>query len=161
MYTITRFKRSDILFLLHYWNLKGNCYEIRNQSEFFFYLNLPTLRRFVSGLAVCIFVWIFHRLYVKQVSCLTHSIVHIDTWCWNWHLWIQNGLSVVQCRLEHVIGIAFLIQFLWHETNVLDNWQLAVLPPSEGAEFDPRSAHDNLPVPLWVYMRFSVPEHQN
>ena len=28
-------------------------------------------------------------------------------------------------------------------------------------EFDPRRVHDNLSVPLWVYMRFPVPEHQN
>ena len=28
-------------------------------------------------------------------------------------------------------------------------------------EFNPRRVHDNLSVPLWVYMRFPVPEHQN
>ena len=28
-------------------------------------------------------------------------------------------------------------------------------------EFDPRRVHNNLSVPLWVYMRFPVPEHQN
>ena len=27
--------------------------------------------------------------------------------CWNWHLCIPDGLSVVQCRLGHVIGVAF------------------------------------------------------
>ena len=36
-----------------------------------------------------------------------------------------------------------------------------VLPQSRGREFDPRLVHDNLSVPLWVYMRFPVPEHQN
>ena len=30
--------------------------------------------------------------------------------CWNWHLCILDGLSVVQCSLGHVIGIVFL----WH-----------------------------------------------
>ena len=43
----------------------------------------------------------------------------------------------------------------------MDNWQLAELPQSGGREFDPRLVHDNLSVPLWVYMRFPVPEHQN
>ena len=27
--------------------------------------------------------------------------------CWNWHLCIPDGLSVVQCSLGHVIGVAF------------------------------------------------------
>ena len=63
---------------------------------------------------------------------------------------------------DNIITIrAFLTQFQWHEANVLDNWQLAELPQSGGREFDPRRVHDNLSVPLWVYMRFPVPEHQN
>ena len=57
-------------------------------------------------------------------------------------------------------GIVFLTQFEWHEANVLDNWQLAELPQSGGREFDPRRVHDNLSVPLWVYMRFPMPEYQ-
>ena len=28
--------------------------------------------------------------------------------CWNWHLCIPDGLSVVQCSLGHVIGVAFI-----------------------------------------------------
>ena len=63
-----------------------------------------------------------------------------------------------QCRLSYVVGIVFFTQFLWHETNVLVNWQLALLPQSGGTEFDPRSVQDHVSVPLWVYMRFSVPE---
>ena len=39
-------------------------------------------------------------------------------------------------------------------------WQLAELLQSGGREFDPRRVHENLSVPLWVYMRFPVPEHQ-
>ena len=69
--------------------------------------------------------------------------------------------SVFQLSLGHVIGIVFLIQFQWHEANVLDNWQLAELPQPGGREFDPRRVHDNLSVPLWVYLGFPVPEHQN
>ena len=53
---------------------------------------------------------------------------------------------------------AFVTKFQWHEANVLDNWQLAEFGVRE---FDPRRVHDNLSVPLWVYMRFPVPEHQN
>ena len=87
--------------------------------------------------------------------------------CWNSHLCIPDGLSVVQCSLGHVIGIVwffsflFFKQFQWREAIVLDNWQLAELPQSGGREFDPRRVHDNLSVPLWVYMRFPVPKHQN
>ena len=55
----------------------------------------------------------------------------------------------------------FFTQFQWHEAIVLDNWQLAELTHSGGREFDPRRVHDNLSVPLWVYMHFPVPEHQN
>ena len=80
---------------------------------------------------------------------------------WNWHLCISDGLSVVEYSLGHVIGIVFLTQFQWREAIVLDNWQLAELPQSEGREFDPRRVHDNLSVPLWVYMRFPEPEHQD
>ena len=46
-----------------------------------------------------------------------------------------------------------MTQFQWREAIVLDNWQLVELPQSEGREFDPRQVHDNLSVPLWVYMR--------
>ena len=67
------------------------------------------------------------------------------------------------CRnYDNIITIrAFLTQFQWHEANVLENWQLAELPQFGGCEFDPRRVHDNLSVPLWVYMRFPVPKHQH
>ena len=57
--------------------------------------------------------------------------------------------------------LRFLARFQWREAYVLDNWQLADLPECGGREFDPRLAHDNLSFPLWVNMRFPVPEHQN
>ena len=44
---------------------------------------------------------------------------------------------------------------------VILRWQLTVLPQSGGNEFNPRWVQDNLSVPLRVYMRFPVPEHQN
>ena len=89
-----------------------------------------------------------------HLSCTNPAISY-------WHLYIPEGLSVVQCSLGHIIGLCFMTQFQWHEAIVLDNWQLAELPQSGGPEFDPRQVHDNLSVPLWVYMRFPVPEHQN
>ena len=66
--------------------------------------------------------------------------------CWNWHLCMPDGLSVVQCSLGHVIGVAFFMQFQWRDAYVLDNWQLAELPQSGGREFDPHWVHFNLSV---------------
>ena len=60
-------------------------------------------------------------------------------------------------------GTSLELRFLAHFGGVKRAGQLAVaeLPQSGGREFDPRLVHDNLSVPLWVYMRFPVPEHQN
>ena len=63
--------------------------------------------------------------------------------------------------ITHIMCIKGIEMVQWREAYVLDNWQLAELPQSGGREFDPRLVHDNLSVPLWVYMRFPVPEHQN
>ena len=84
----------------------------------------------------------------------------------------QTGVEIDTCAFQtgcHLSGAAsgmsfelrFFTQLQWREAYVLDNWQLAELPQSGGREFDPRRVHDNLSVPLWVYMRFPVPEHQN
>ena len=59
------------------------------------------------------------------------------------------------------LELRFLARFQWREAYVLDNWQLADLPQSGGREFDPRWVQDYLSVPLWVNIRFPVPEHQN
>ena len=64
-------------------------------------------------------------------------------------------------RFTRAIEIVFLITFRWHETNVLDNWQLVVLPHFGGTEFDRRWVHNNLSIISWVYMRFPVPKHYN
>ena len=58
------------------------------------------------------------------------------------------------------LELRFLARFHWREAYVLDNWQLAEFPQSGGREFDPHRVHDHLSVPLWVNMRFPVPEHQ-
>ena len=44
----------------------------------------------------------------KQYMASTRVQFKINTeGCWNWHLCIPYGLSVVQCSLRHVIGIVF------------------------------------------------------
>ena len=73
----------------------------------------------------------------------------------------QTGCQLSSAATGTSLELRFLARFQWREAYVLDNWQLAELPQSGGREFDPRLVHDNLSVPLWVYMRFPVPEHQN
>ena len=81
--------------------------------------------------------------------------------CWNWPVHSRRVVSCpVQARPCHW-NFFFLTQFEWHHANVLDNWQLAEFPQSGGRECDPRRVHDDSSVPLWVDMRFPVPEHQN
>ena len=88
-------------------------------------------------------------------SKLTHTGVEFDTCAFQTDCQLSSAASVMSLEL------CFFTQFQWHEANVLDSWQLVELPQSGGREFDPRRVHDNLSVPLWVYMRFPVPEHQN
>ena len=88
-------------------------------------------------------------------SKLTHTGVEIDTYAF------QTGCQLSSAASGMSLELHFLTQFQWREANMLDNWQLAELPQSGGREFDPRRVNDNLSVPLWVYMRFHVPEHQN
>ena len=83
----------------------------------------------------------------------------------NAHIEIDTSAFRVGCQLYSAawamsLGLCFnTIQ--WHETNVLDDWQLVVLPHSGGTESNPRWVHDNLSVLLRVYMGFPVPGHQN
>ena len=99
------------------------------------------------------------NMYIASARALFKINTHR---CWNWHH--VHSRQVVSCpvqpRARHW-SCVFLARFQWREAYVLDNWQLAELPQSGGHEFDPRLVHDNLSVPLWVYMRFPVPEHQN
>ena len=87
-------------------------------------------------------------------SKLTHTSVEIDTCAF------QTGCQLSSVASGMSLELRFLARFQWREAYVLDNWQLAELPQSGGREFDPRRVHDNLSVPLWVYMRFPVPEHK-
>ena len=111
-----------------------------------------------------LFIYIYIYIYICIAITLSRARAQFKTdahGCCNCHMCITDALPVVQYSLGHVTAIEFLTQFQWHEANVLDNWQLAVLPQSGGSEIDPRWAHDILSVPLWVYMRFPVPEHYN
>ena len=59
--------------------------------------------------------------------------------------------------LSPPLGLCLLAQSLWRESNLLDNWQLTMLPLSELCEFNPRWARDNLSS-LWVIGGFPQPE---
>ena len=66
-------------------------------------------------------------------------------------MFISDGLSPP-------LGLCLLAQSLWRESNVLDNWQLTMLPLSELCEFNPRWVRDNLSASLCVVGRFPQPE---
>ena len=70
------------------------------------------------------------------------------------NMFISDGLSPL-------LGLCLLAQSLWRESNVLDNWQLIMLPLSELCEFNPRWVRDNLSASLWVIGRFPQPEKNN
>ena len=74
---------------------------------------------------------------------------------------MQESIMLSSAASGMSLELRLLARFQWREAYVLDNWQLVELPQSGGREFDPRRVHDNLSVPLWVHMRFPVPEHQN
>ena len=86
-----------------------------------------------------------------------------------------NANTVFPCAIEHCVripmlnmfisdglspplGLCLLAQSLWRESNVLDSWQLTMLPLSELCEFNPRWVRDNLSASLWVIIRFPQPE---
>ena len=108
---------------------------------------------------VCMYVCMSQQTCISPApgrsSKLTHTGVEIDTCAF------QTGCQLSSAATGMSLELRFLARFQWREAYVLDNWQLAELPQSGGREFDPRRVHDNLSVPLWVYMRFPVPEHQN
>ena len=63
------------------------------------------------------------------------------------NMFVSDGLSPTS-------GLCLLAQSLWRESNVLDNWQLTILPLFELCEFNPRWVRDNLSASLWVIGRF-------
>ena len=68
-------------------------------------------------------------------SKLTHTGVEIDTCAF------QTGCQLSSAASGMSLGLCFFTQF--HEANVLDNWQLAVLPQSGCREFNSHRVHDN------------------
>ena len=72
----------------------------------------------------------------------------------------QTGCQLSNADSGMSLGLCFLTQFQWHSANVLDSWQLVVLPQSGGHEFNPLWVHNNLSVPLWVNIYFPVPGHK-
>ena len=117
--------------------------------------------RFLCGF-IC--VYLCQSIKIKPSNmyiAITRAQFKIDTHgCWNWHLYIPDGFSVVQCSHGHAIGIVF-----WHSFGgmkrtcwTIGSWRCCL--SSEVVSSTPRF-HDNLSVPLWVYMRLPVPEHQN
>ena len=93
------------------------------------------MKWFICGF-IC--VSLCHSIKIKPTKqYITSTRVQfkiITQGCWNWHLCIPDGLSVFQCSLRHVIGIVFFdtISVAW--SDLLDNWQLVVLPQSGGRE---------------------------
>ena len=90
-------------------------------------------------------------LFRKNISSRLFSL-HFFSICTCVYLPTVHFRWVVSCpvppRTCH--SNCVLAQFLWRETNVLDNWQLVMLPRSEDREFDIRWVHDNFFVSLLV-----------
>ena len=86
-------------------------------------------------------------LSVSVFPCATAHWVRIPML----NMFISDGLSPP-------LGLCLLAQSLWRESNVLDNWQLTLLPLSELCEFNPRWVRDNLATSLLVIGLFPPPE---
>ena len=71
-------------------------------------------------------------------------------------LCVHTDVKINTCPFHRRVVPAFGTVFmsLWRESNVLDNWQLTMLPMSELCEFNPR----NLSTSLWIIGRFPLPE---
>ena len=102
-------------------------------------LSLHVVIKFVNANAVYLSVSVF--------PCAIAHCVRIPML----NMFISDGLSPP-------LGLCLLAQSLWRESNVLDNWQLTMLPLSELCEFNPHWVRDNLAASLWVIGRFPQPE---
>ena len=69
----------------------------------------------------------------------------------------QKGCQFSSATLGMSLGFIDAISVAWSEHA----GKLAVLTQSGGFEFNLHRIHDNSSVPLWVYMSFPVPQHQN
>ena len=83
-----------------------------------------------------------HTIKIKPIKMhITSANVQFEInthGCWNWHLCIQDGLSVVQCSLGHIIGILFIdtISVTWSDRA----GKLAELPQPGGCELNPHGS---------------------
>ena len=119
------------------WSISDNSYH--NQNENMSGLSLHAVIKFVNANAVYLSVSVF--------PCAIAHCVRIPML----NMFISDGLSPP-------LWLSLLAQSLWRESNVLDNWQLTMLPLSELCEFNPRWVRDNLSASLWVIIRFPEPE---
>ena len=89
--------------------------------------------RLFSGF-ICISLW--QSINIKPANMYivrARAQFNINTHgCWD--LAPVHSRWVISCPVQPQsrLGLVFLSQFQWHERNVLDNWQLAVLPQSGG-----------------------------
>ena len=81
---------------------------------------------------------------VRSSKLLTQTDVEMNTSSF------QMGHQFSTAALTPPSELWFLAQFLWCEMNVLGHWQVAMMPKSEGSEFDPCWVHNNFSVPLCV-----------
>ena len=81
------------------------------------------------------------------------------------------GVQILSLILDSPVGLSAGIRYagdsvpetpvrILHSADSEED-NLSPLPQSGGREFDPGRVHDNLSVPLWIYMGFPVPKHQN
>ena len=61
----------------------------------------------------------------------------------------QTGCQLSSAASVPLLKLCLLAQFLWRETNVLDNCQMALLPRIERREFNPCMVHGNFSVPFY------------
>ena len=97
------------------------------------------------------YIYIYISAAPGRSSILTHIGVEIDTCAFKMGCQLSSAASG--------IGIVFIdtIAVAWSDRA----GKLAMLPQPGGCEFNPRLVHEKLSLPLCVYIRFLVPEHQN
>ena len=61
----------------------------------------------------------------------------------------QTGCQLSSAASVPLLKLCLLAQFLWRETNVLDNCQMALLPRIERREFNLCMVHGNFSVPFY------------
>ena len=126
--------------LNHWWiNFWQFLSQYHSQNENMSGLSLHVVIKFINANAVYLSVSVF--------PCAIAHCVRIPML----NMFISDGLSPP-------LGLCLLAQSLWRESNVLDNWQLTMLPLSELCEFNPRWVRDNLAASLLVIGRFPQPE---